>query len=66
MPPLPANLVRDGFAHENLTICTNRTELEAFLAAEMALGENLLLMSSGSYDGLDTATLAAKWTASQP
>lgn len=63
MPPLPADLVRDGFAHENLTICTSRSELEAFLAAEIAAGENLLLMSSGSYDGLDTATLAANWTA---
>jgi len=65
MPPLPAHVVRDGFAHENLTICTSHSELEAFLAAEIAAGENLLLMSSGSYDGLDTATLAANWTARQ-
>jgi UDP-N-acetylmuramate: L-alanyl-gamma-D-glutamyl-meso-diaminopimelate ligase len=65
MPPLPVEAVQQGFAHENLTICTSRAELEAFLAAEMPDGENLLLMSSGSYDGLDTAALAANWVTTQ-
>lgn len=54
MPPLQAGKVKDGFAKDNLQVFTNKVELENWLKGYTFSNVNLLLMSSGNFDGLDT------------
>lgn len=61
MPPLPPDVVGAGFAHAALTVCTGRSGLEKWIEQQMPDGGNLLLMSSGSFEGMDVATAAAAW-----
>ena len=53
MPPLPKEKVKEGFEKENLLVFTAKQELESWLRHHEYGDTNLLLMSSGNYDGLD-------------
>lgn len=53
MPPLPKEAVTKGFNKENLVVITDKNELEEWLHKHTYDNTNLLLMSSGNYDGLD-------------
>ncbi len=58
MPPLPKNMVEQGFNKENLIVLNNKTELETTLNQLNYYNTNLLFMSSGNYDGLDIIAYA--------
>ncbi|WP_153800726.1 UDP-N-acetylmuramate--L-alanine ligase [Foetidibacter luteolus] len=62
MPDLPKEKVADGFAKPGLAVITDKNELNAWLQHQDYTNSNLLLMSSGNYDGLDVNALAAKIT----
>ncbi|HUS00901.1 MAG TPA: hypothetical protein VMY77_04200, partial [Chitinophagaceae bacterium] len=53
LPGLPKEKVKEGFAKDNLHVINKREELEQFLKNQNFADANLLLMSSGNYDGLD-------------
>lgn len=53
LPYLQPDVIRKGFAREDLTILTERTKLEQFLDKQDFRNTNLLMMSSGDYEGLD-------------
>ncbi len=53
MPNLKKEKVQEGFSKENLAVITNRDELAKWLQKQNYDNANLLLMSSGDYDGLD-------------
>lgn len=57
MPDLDPEMIRQQFARQDLQIFTDREKLEAFLSSQQYNETNLLLMSSGTYDGLDFAGL---------
>ena len=63
MPDLPKEKVTEGFNKKGLVVITNKNELEAWLQQQDFTNANLLLMSSGNYDGADIATLAKNITA---
>jgi UDP-N-acetylmuramate: L-alanyl-gamma-D-glutamyl-meso-diaminopimelate ligase len=58
MPPLPKNMVEQGFNKENLIVLNNKTVLETTLNQLNYYNTNLLFMSSGNYDGLDIIAYA--------
>ncbi len=58
MPPLPKNMVEQGFNKENLIVLNNKTDLETTLNQLNYYNTNLLFMSSGNYDGLDIIAYA--------
>ena len=53
MPPLPKEKVKEGFEKNNLIVLTSKQELENWLQHHEYSGTNLLLMSSGNFDGID-------------
>ena len=55
MPPLPAEKVYGGFNKEGLLVINNKTDLFNWLQQQSFTNANLVLMSSGNYDGLDVA-----------
>jgi UDP-N-acetylmuramate: L-alanyl-gamma-D-glutamyl-meso-diaminopimelate ligase len=57
MPDLEPGLVREKFGRSDLHVFNDRAQLEAFLEAQDYHEANLLLMSSGTYDGLDFPSL---------
>jgi UDP-N-acetylmuramate: L-alanyl-gamma-D-glutamyl-meso-diaminopimelate ligase len=63
MPHLPKEKVLEGFNKKGLLVMNNKTELENWLNKQQFDNANLLLMSSGNYDGLDITTFAKKITA---
>jgi UDP-N-acetylmuramate: L-alanyl-gamma-D-glutamyl-meso-diaminopimelate ligase len=60
MPDLPAAAVKAGFHKDSLEVFTDRVGLENWLNTQHYENANLLLMSSGNYDGLDMLTFAVK------
>jgi len=60
LPPLAAATVAEAFRRPDIKIITDSLELAAFLRAQAWGNTNLLLMSSGTFDGLDLAALAAE------
>ncbi len=62
MPDLPKNTVLEGFEKEGLQVVTDKEELESWLLRHDYNNANLVLMSSGNYDGLDINTFAKKIT----
>ena len=60
LPPLPAAAVAEAFQRPDLKVITDSAELKAFLQAQSWDNANLLLMSSGTFDGLDLASLASE------
>lgn len=63
MPPLPKEKVMEGFQKEGLNVFTQREELWNYLQQQSFTNANLLLMSSGNYDGLDMQGFAEQITA---
>jgi len=63
MPPLPKEKVTEGFNKKGLVVINDKNELESWLQQQDFANANLLLMSSGNYDGADIATLAKNITA---
>jgi UDP-N-acetylmuramate: L-alanyl-gamma-D-glutamyl-meso-diaminopimelate ligase len=61
MPSLPASIVADGFSKEGLSVITESKALEEWIEAHTKDCDNLLLMSSGSYDGMDLKKIAQDW-----
>ncbi len=58
MPPLPAATVKAGFGNPKLEVIQSSADLQTWLSARNYKNSNLLLMSSGNYDGLDIAAFA--------
>ena len=57
MPDLSPEKIKEGFAKDNLTIINKKEELEQFITKQNYSNSNLLLMSSGNYDGLGILNL---------
>jgi UDP-N-acetylmuramate: L-alanyl-gamma-D-glutamyl-meso-diaminopimelate ligase len=62
MPDLPAEKVSEGFGKEGLLVMNNRDTLWKWLEKQEFTNSNLLLMSSGNYDGIDMLTFAKQIT----
>ena len=60
LPPLPESTVKAGFGKPGLTVIQDKEELLAWLMLQSYKNVNLLLMSSGNYDGLDLTALSAQ------
>ena len=58
LPPLTAELVATAFASENVTVFTDSNELINQLKQENLENSNLLLMSSGNFNGVDLNVFA--------
>lgn len=58
MPELPEDKVQAGFCKKGLLIMNTKEELSTWLRQQSYDQTNLLLMSSGNYDGLDMLTFA--------
>lgn len=58
MPPLPETAVVKGFDKPGLKVFTDKNTLADFLLNQDYSNTNLLLMSSGNYDGTNVAALA--------
>ncbi|RSK24703.1 UDP-N-acetylmuramate--L-alanine ligase [Hymenobacter metallilatus] len=58
LPPLPPEAVQQAFQRPDLRVFTDSQELAAFLHAQPWHNANLLMMSSGTFDGLDLHQLA--------
>ena len=58
MPELPEDKVQAGFCKKGLLIMTDKEKLWDWLQKQTFINTNLLLMSSGNYDGLDMLTFA--------
>ena len=63
MPPLSKQKIMDGFNKKNLQVFTEKEELQHWLDQQDFFRTNLLLMSSGNYDGLDMFAFAKQITA---
>jgi UDP-N-acetylmuramate: L-alanyl-gamma-D-glutamyl-meso-diaminopimelate ligase len=62
LPELPITRVYDGFGKDGLMVFNEKTGLEKWLAKQSYENANLLLMSSGNYDGSDIINFANKIT----
>jgi UDP-N-acetylmuramate: L-alanyl-gamma-D-glutamyl-meso-diaminopimelate ligase len=60
LPPLPEERVKEEFGKPGLAVIQDREELRAWLMRKSFKNVNLLLMSSGNYDGLDVTALSAE------
>lgn len=58
LPNLPKEKVQHGFGKEGLVVINTAEELENWLRSFDYKNSNLLLMSSGNYDGADMLTFA--------
>ncbi|MBT2559469.1 peptidoglycan synthetase [Hymenobacter sp. ISL-91] len=58
LPPLPPEAVQAAFRRPDLRVFTDSAELATFLHEQNWANANLLMMSSGTFDGLDLAALA--------
>jgi UDP-N-acetylmuramate: L-alanyl-gamma-D-glutamyl-meso-diaminopimelate ligase len=62
MPPLPKEVVKNGFASKDLMVFNERSELEQWLSQQNYKNAVVVFMSSGNYDGLDTEAFAKRIT----
>ncbi len=53
LPPLPIETIKEGFDVTNLEVFTEREALESWLWNQDYSNTNLLLMSSGTFDGIN-------------
>ncbi len=53
LPPFTENDIQTAFQHPNLKVFTTKEALLSFLETERWQDRNLLMMSSGTFDGLD-------------
>jgi UDP-N-acetylmuramate: L-alanyl-gamma-D-glutamyl-meso-diaminopimelate ligase len=63
MPDLDPALIMQGFERNDLHVLTKRAQLENFLDAQDYSNTNLLMMSSGDYEGMDVNSLKKYLTA---
>ena len=57
LPPLPEEKILSGFGKKGLVVIHKKEELAEWLMKQSYKNANLLLMSSGNYDGLDIQAL---------
>jgi UDP-N-acetylmuramate: L-alanyl-gamma-D-glutamyl-meso-diaminopimelate ligase len=57
LPPLPEEKILSGFGKKGLAVIHKKEELAEWLMKQSYKNANLLLMSSGNYDGLDIQAL---------
>ncbi len=62
MPDLPADKVREGFNQPGLMVMNQKEDLQNWLENKSFDQANLVLMSSGNYDGIDMLTFAKRIT----
>lgn len=62
MPNLPAEKVIAGFGKKDLLVIIRKEELRDWLQKQSFENSNLVLMSSGNYDGIDMLTFARQIT----
>ncbi|MES2332884.1 MAG: Mur ligase family protein [Bacteroidota bacterium] len=62
MPDLPAEKVMEGFGKQGLLVMNDKETLWKWLQDQSYTNSNLVLMSSGNYDGLDMLTFAKQIT----
>jgi UDP-N-acetylmuramate: L-alanyl-gamma-D-glutamyl-meso-diaminopimelate ligase len=62
MPDLSPQCIENGFQKEGLAVITDKASLAEWLAQQRYFNANLVLMSSGNYDGLDVNSFAKKIT----
>jgi len=62
LPDLPKEKIIEGFGKEGLMVFNQKKELEEWLISQSYDDANLLLMSSGNYDGVDVTTFAHQIT----
>jgi UDP-N-acetylmuramate: L-alanyl-gamma-D-glutamyl-meso-diaminopimelate ligase len=62
MPDLPAQKVMEGFGKQDLLVMNDKETLWNWLQKQSFTQSNLVLMSSGNYDGLDMLTFAKQIT----
>jgi UDP-N-acetylmuramate: L-alanyl-gamma-D-glutamyl-meso-diaminopimelate ligase len=60
MPPLDPALIVEAFGKEGLKVFTSKDELQQFLLAQSWPDNNLLLMTSGQFGGMDVKALMSK------
>jgi UDP-N-acetylmuramate: L-alanyl-gamma-D-glutamyl-meso-diaminopimelate ligase len=60
MPALSVEEVKANFANSNLEVFTDNQSLKTFLLSKRWRGSNLLMMSSGTFDGLDFKELSSQ------
>ena len=58
LPELPERYVIEGFDKNGLLVMTDKNELEQWLRTQDYSNANLVLMSSGNYDGIDLPSFA--------
>lgn len=58
LPELPESYVVEGFDKNGLLVMTDKNELEQWLRKQDYSNTNLVLMSSGNYDGIDLPSFA--------
>jgi UDP-N-acetylmuramate: L-alanyl-gamma-D-glutamyl-meso-diaminopimelate ligase len=58
LPPISPQQVKDAFASDNVEVYTNSSELMQELKSQSWQNANLLLMTSGNFDGVDFVQLA--------
>jgi UDP-N-acetylmuramate: L-alanyl-gamma-D-glutamyl-meso-diaminopimelate ligase len=58
LPELPESYVVEGFDKNGLLVMTDKTALEDWLRKQDYSNTNLVLMSSGNYDGIDLPSFA--------
>ncbi|MEN9686352.1 MAG: hypothetical protein RLZZ28_2138 [Bacteroidota bacterium] len=63
MPELPADKVLAGFNKPGLLVITEKDALIQWMKSQQYAHANLVLMSSGNYDGIDMLTFAKQITA---
>ena len=62
LPDLPADKILAGFDKKNLVVINDKQVLLEWLQKQSYSHANLLLMSSGNYDGIDMLTFATQIT----
>jgi UDP-N-acetylmuramate: L-alanyl-gamma-D-glutamyl-meso-diaminopimelate ligase len=62
LPDLPMDKIRNGFNQTGLLVMNDKKQLEDWLLENDFSNSNIVLMSSGNYDGLDMLTFAERVT----
>jgi UDP-N-acetylmuramate: L-alanyl-gamma-D-glutamyl-meso-diaminopimelate ligase len=62
LPDLPIDKIQSGFQQPGLKVMNNKKQLEDWLLKNDFSNSNIVLMSSGNYDGLDMLTFAERVT----
>ena len=62
MPPLPKEIVKNGFGRKDMMVFNDKNELENWLNQQDYKNAVVVFMSSGNYDGLNTEALARRIT----